>query len=291
MVRYVIISPVRNEEKFIGKTLHSVINQTIRPVEWIIVNDGSTDHTESIIDEYACEYQWIKKIDLQDRGFYYPGKGVVAVFNVGYKQLTTNDWEYLVKLDCDLTFDQDYFERVFKEFHQNPRLGIASGCTYKPVKHGLIREPIQEDHPVGPSKIYKRACWEAIGGMLPVPGWDLADLLSAQMKNWETVCFYELVVVHYRQTGSRRKGIFAPKFLQGRYTYRHGYSFMYTVLREFFHLFRTPPIIGSIAIILGYIKGYLLKEEYLFPEDIRDYLRARHRKFLLKKIGLRNNTR
>lgn len=285
MVKYVIISPVRNEEDYLRKTLDSVTNQTIKPTEWILVNDGSTDKTEEIIREYMPKFEWIKLLTLTDRGYYYPGTGVVSVFNKGYETIQTPDWEYVVKLDCDLSFEHNYFEKVFEEFGKNPKLGIASGCTYLPINGQLIQEPTQADHPVGPSKVYKRQCWDAIKGLKPVPGWDLADLLAAQMNGWETACYFELVLVHYRLTGSRRKGLFRPKFLQGRFEYRHGYSFFYMSFKSIYHLFSKPVIIGSFGKVTGYIYAAATREPFLFEKEMRKFLRKKHREFLKEKIS------
>ncbi len=287
MVKYVVISPVRNEEDYLRKTIESLANQTIKPMEWIIVNDGSTDKTEEIIKEYMPKYGWIRLLTLSDRGYYYPGTGVVNVVKKGYETVQTKDWEYLVKLDCDLSFDKDYFEKLFNEFDKNPKLGIASGCVYLPINNQLIQEAAQTDHPVGASKVYKRQCWDAIDGLKPIPGWDLADLLSAQMNGWETANFFDLVIVHYRLTGSRRKGLFGPKFLQGRFEYRHGYAFLYTCFKSIFHLFSKPFIIGSIGKVTGYLYAAIIREPYLFEKDMRKFLRKKHRKFLKEKLSLK----
>jgi len=284
MVKYVIISPVRNEEDYIKLTLDSVVNQSVIPTEWIIVDDGSTDSTEEIIKEYQTKYNWITLLKLKDRGFYFPGTGVVNVFNKGFEQIKTKDWQYVVKLDCDLKFEGNYFESVFNKFEQNPKLGIASGCTYLPLNGKWVLEKVQEDHPVGPSKIYKRECWVDFGGLLPVPGWDLADLLSAQMKGWETARFNEFKIEHYRLTGSRRKGVWAPKHLQGRFEYRHGYSFGYSFMKALKNSFSKPILIGSLAKITGYMNAYLKKEDFLFPKDMRKFLREKHKGILKEKL-------
>ncbi len=285
MLKYFIISPVRNEEAFLAKTIDSVASQKILPVEWIMVNDGSSDRTEEIIKEYMHRYSWIKLINLEDRGFYYPGTGVVHVVQKGFEQIKTQDWDFLVKLDCDLEFDNDYFESLFLEFEKNPSLGIASGCTYKPLNGKCIRENAQRDHPFGASKVYRRECWNEIGGMIPVPGWDLADVLQAQIIGWETRCFYELKLMHFRRGGSRRKGLLRPKFIQGRYEYQHGYSFFFTLLKAGYNLFSTPMIIGSITKISGYIYAFIAREPYLFEPEMRSFLRKKHRKFLIQKIN------
>ena len=279
--KYVIISPVRNEEDYLELTLKSVINQSVRPVEYILVNDGSTDKTPEIIDKYVADHKWLKRVDIEDRGHYLPGKGVVGAFYVGYNEVETQDWEYIVKLDCDLEFDENYFETIFKEFENNSKLGIASGCTYIYKKDQLVREPTQSDHPVGPSKIYKRECWNDIGGIKKLPGWDLADLLDAQMNGWETRCYFDLKLIHYRLTGSRRKGLWGPKFLQGRFEYMHGYSFIYTLLKAIKDTFAKPLIIGSIAKVSGYIYASIKGEDYIFEKEMRSFLRKKHRKILL----------
>ena len=167
MNKYVIISPVRNEEDYIKLTIESVINQTVKPVQWILVNDGSTDKTEEIIKGYLSKNTWMKLINLTDRGYYFPGTGVVNVFYKGYEQIDVKDWEYVVKLDVYLEFDPTYFENLLKKFTDNPQLGIASGGCLLPLKGKWVVENVQEDHPVGPSKVYKRECWEKMGGLRP----------------------------------------------------------------------------------------------------------------------------
>jgi len=280
-VKYVIISPVRNEEDYLEFTLKSLVNQTIKPLEYILVNDGSTDRTPEIIDKYVADYEWIKRIDIEDRGYYLPGSGVVGAFYVGYNEIKSKDWEFVVKLDCDLEFDDNYFETIFKEFENNPNLGIASGCTYIYKSGKLVREPTQYDHPVGPSKIYKRECWDEIGGIKSLPGWDLADLLDAQMNGWDTRCYFDRKLIHYRLTGSRRKGVWGPKFLQGRFEYMHGYSFIYTFLKAAKDLFAKPIFIGSIAKLSGFIYARVKREDYIFEKEMRSFLRKKHRKVLL----------
>jgi poly-beta-1,6-N-acetyl-D-glucosamine synthase len=284
MVKYVIISPVRNEEKFLKLTVDSMINQTILPVEWIMVNDGSTDRTEEMINEYTLQYSWIKLMTLTDRGYYFPGTGVVNVFKKGYEKIENQDWDFLVKLDVDLAFEPDYFETIFNRFQTNPKLGIASGCTFLPKNNHWVQEFFQKDHPMGASKVYKRECWEKIGGMKPIPGWDLADLLGAQMNGYETSLFTDLEVKHYRPTGSRREGLWAPKFLQGRFEYKHGYSFGYTLLKALYNTFSKPIIIGSIAKVCGYIYAYWKKEDYLFEKEMRLFLQKKHAGLLTKRF-------
>src|SRR6202011_5012876 len=109
--KYVVISPVRDEEAYLKRTIECMIAQTIRPSEWIIVNDGSTDATGKIIDDYASRYSWIRVIHRENRGFRKSGGGVMEAFYEGYNALDSSDWDFIVKLDGDLTFDCDYFDK------------------------------------------------------------------------------------------------------------------------------------------------------------------------------------
>lgn len=284
MIKYNIISPVRNEEDFVEKTIESVINQTVLPQEWILVNDGSTDRTEEIIKSYVEKYNWIKLITLTDRGYYYPGTGVVEVVKKGFEAISEKNWEYLVKLDCDITVETDYFENILNEFIINPKLGIASGGIYLVEDSKQIQEKSQDDHPWGASKVYRRTCFEEINGWKPIPGWDLADLLSAQMKNWETRCFSEYKILHYRGTGTRRTDITSGRFLLGRFHFRYGYGPFYTLTKSLYHLGENPIILGGVSIFTGYLYAAIRNEDRLFEKDMRRFLRNKQSNYLKQKF-------
>ena len=286
MGNYIIISPVRNEEKFVEATIKSVVNQTIKPVEWIIVNDGSSDSTADIVKQYTSEYPWIKLVNLEDRGYYYPGTGVVGVVRSGFDKISFKDWEFIVKLDCDIFVDNQYFENLLREFNKNPKLGIASGAIYLVDGNKEIKEKSQHDHPWGASKVYRKKCFHDINGWKAIPGWDLADLLGAQMKGWETRCFDEYKILHYRGTGTRRNGITNGKFLWGRFQFRYGYSLMYIFLKSIYWLSEKPYIIGGLGIFAGYLYAAIRGEKRLFDKEMRKFLRKKHRKYLLQKIGI-----
>jgi glycosyltransferase involved in cell wall biosynthesis len=284
MTNYIIISPVRNEEEYISDTINSVLNQTIKPKEWIIVNDGSTDSTKEIIERYMQENPWIKLVNLQDRGYYYPGTGVVNVIKEGCKNISSNGWDYIAKLDCDVSFDENYFDFIFREFSANDKLGIASGAIHLIDGNKTIKEKSQYDHPWGASKVYRAACFKDIDGWKPIPGWDLADLLSAQMKGWETRCFDEFKIFHHRESGSRRVGFTSGKLLLGRFLYRYGYNFFYTILKGIARLNERPYIIGGLSLIVGYVYAFLRNEDKLFDKDMRKFLRKKQFHYLMQKI-------
>ena len=155
--------------------------------EWIIVNDGSTDRTGEIVDRFATEHPWITVVHRENRGFRKSGGGVMEAFYEGYKAIQHQDWEFLVKLDADLTFEADYFEKCFEHFQQDPNLGIGGG----EIRHDIAGEMKAEKNPSfhvrGATKIYRRDCWEAIDGLWSASGWDTIDEVKANMKGWKTL--------------------------------------------------------------------------------------------------------
>jgi len=185
-IQYVIITPVRDEALYIEKTIESVASQTIKPVEWVIVNDGSTDDTGKIIDQYSKNYPWMHIIHRENRGFRKSGGGVIEAFYDGYNSLKSKDWDFIVKLDGDLSFKQDYFEGCFERFRANPKLGIAGGTICHLINGILKPEKNPQFHVRGATKIYRKVCWDAIGGLIKAPGWDAVDEVKANMLGWHS---------------------------------------------------------------------------------------------------------
>src|SRR5665213_2130111 len=177
--KYIVITPVRDEEAYLAVTIECMIRQSVPPVEWVIVNDGSTDKTGDIIDEYAHRYPWIHACHRTNRGFRQAGGGVVEAFNDGFKSLSGQDWDFIVKFDGDLSFGPRYFEKCFAYFEREADLGIGGGVICHTVNGEERIEAGPSFHVRGATKIYRRACWEALGGLWPAPGWDTFDEVKA----------------------------------------------------------------------------------------------------------------
>ena len=165
-IKYVVITPVRDEEEHIQSTIQSMIHQTVLPQEWVIVDDGSKDGTGRIIDDYASRYPWIRAVHRKDRGFRKAGGGVVDAFNDGYRVLTCSDWGFMTKFDGDLAFDPDYFEKCFDEFYRDDKLGVGGGVICYVAEGKKRFEEAPAFHVRGATKIYRKACWDGIGGFL-----------------------------------------------------------------------------------------------------------------------------
>jgi biofilm PGA synthesis N-glycosyltransferase PgaC len=272
-VKYVIVTPVRDEEKHIEATIEAVIGQTVKPAEWVIVNDGSSDGTGDIIDRYAAKVSWISAVHRSNRGFRKSGGGVIEAFYEGYRALRCNDWEFVAKLDGDLTFSADYFEKCFEHFRSQPRLGVGGGDIYHDLDGVSKLEANPRFHVRGATKIYRRACWEAIGGLLKAPGWDSIDEVKANMLGWKSYSFEELRVAHHRITGSA-DGAMRDRVKHGVACYISGYHPLFVAASCFYRLSQRPYIIGSAAICYGFLKGYLTRIPRVDDASLIRYLRT-----------------
>ena len=257
---YIIISPVRNEEKYIEKTIRSVIHQTILPMEYIIVNDGSTDDTPNIIEKYTSQYSWIQCIH-KPKGEHRPGAGVIEAFYSGYQNIKNNSWEFIVKLDSDLSFEKDYFETQLRKFSENPKLGMTSGVTYQPNGKGLIIDKMPEDHVRGAAKMYRRDCFNQIGGIPKVLGWDTIDELKAQYEGWETQSYKPLILVHYKPIGIKQTKIIKREMLAGDRQYYLGYHPLFALLKNLYRMFQKPYFIAGFLNMLGFLKANILRKD------------------------------
>jgi glycosyltransferase involved in cell wall biosynthesis len=279
-MQYVIISPVRNEEKYIGKTLQSVVSQTVAPAEWVIVDDGSTDKTVAIVKRYATQHRWIRLVMKSDRGFAQVGKGVMETFDVGFRSLSCGDWEYIAKLDCDLSLQERYFESIINALRGDDDLGIAGGPSYVLEKGKIYEEKMPDFHPAACSRVYKRKCFEEIGGLPVVLGWDTIDLLRAHMKGWKTRNVKEQIVTHHRRMSSR-KGSWEGKTRQGRNFYITGYHPLFLVARSVYRVKERPYFVETFGVIYGYLRALWQRERIVISPEEMAFLRRQQMMRLL----------
>src|SRR5216683_4669092 len=104
---YVLITPARNEARFIEHTINSVVGQTIRPLKWVIVSDGSTDGTDDIVGKYLAQHEWVELLRLPEhaqRNF----AGKATAFNAGYARVAGLQFDVIGNLDGDVSFEKDY---------------------------------------------------------------------------------------------------------------------------------------------------------------------------------------
>jgi len=288
--KYVIVSPVRDEERFIELTIRSVIEQAVRPIEWIIVDDGSTDKTAHIVDRYAAEHSWIRVVHRQNRGHRQSGAGVVEAFNEGYNSIRRQDWNFLVKLDGDLAFDKTYFQRCFDRFQREERLGIGGGTLYHVERRRELMEKGPRFHVRGATKIYCRKCWEEIGGLWKAPGWDAIDELKAQMLGWKTETFSDIKVLHQRPTGTAESR-WSDSVKGGIARYVAGYHPVFFLASCLLRVTDKPYVIHSAGLLVGYCQGYVKRIPQVNDPELIRFVRTQQMNRLVGKQTIWGNNR
>ncbi|RJQ58215.1 MAG: glycosyltransferase family 2 protein [Desulfobacteraceae bacterium] len=275
MNEYVLLTAARNEEDFIEKPLRAVVSQTVKPKRWIIVNDGSVDRTAEIVRRFAAKEPFIELIDTSgdsNRNF---GSKARAI-NFAYERTGNIDFDFVGNLDADVSFDPTYYEEVLSRFAENPRLGIAGGIRYDRVEGRYIRVKSAQNSVGGPFQMFRRECFEKIGGYLPLQygGIDAVAEISARMHGWQVRCFPELRIFHYRMTGSATSGRVGVKFKAGIKEYLIGYHPVFQMLRAASSLTAKPAVFGSMAWICGYYWAFLKRFKRPVSNDFVRYLRS-----------------
>jgi hypothetical protein len=289
ILRYVLVTPARNEERYIGLTLDSVISQTRRPVKWVVVSDGSTDRTDEIVASRIRENPWMDLVRMPEhRDRHFAAK--VQCFNAGFARLKDLDYDIVGSLDADISFEPDYFDFLLGKFQENPRLGVAGTPFVENGSHYDYRFTNIE-HVSGACQLFRRECFEEIGGYIPIRGGgiDWTAVTTARMKGWQTRTFTEKVCHHHRAMGMGNAGSMGVWFRHGKKDYFLGGHPVWQFFRMFYQMKNRPFVVGGLLLMLGYAWAGLSGTERPIPR----YLMAFHRKeqmerlkrFLLGKAG------
>lgn len=273
LARYVVISPVKDEERYIRTTLESMVGQTIRPVHWVIVDDGSSDRTPEIVEEYERQHAWITLVRLAKRTTRLIGFAEVVAFDAGRRALPCDDYDFIVKLDGDLRMPASYFEHLLEHFEQAPKLGIASGVYRE--KHGetwkIIAMP--EYHAAGACKVVRSQCFSDIRGFVFARGWDTVDEIRAQTLGWKTCHFPDLIFDHLRSEGAARGSLFTAR-LHGEVYYMTGGSGAFFLLKVLHRIvLGRPPVLEGLMLVAGFMKPWLLRKPRLVSKREASFYR------------------
>ena len=282
-LKYSVIIPVHNEEKFIRKTLQSDIGQTVLPYEVMIVNDNSTDGTSRIIQEFTENYPFIKTIHSgSESKSHEPGSKIVNAF---YKGLEKSDpqWDVIVKLDADAVLPENYFEKIIGTFRSNPDIGIAGGIATIEKNGKWEYEKIGNKKQVrGPFKSYSRHCFEKIGGLRKSIGWDTVDELLAQYYGFEVAVIPDLEVKLLKPTGTDYKKIHGERTGQGFYKMDYGWVISFIAALKASWNAGNPYLFLSIS--KGYWKSSLNNENKIVSSEEGKFIRNYRRQKILNRF-------
>lgn len=281
--KYVIISPAKDEEKYIESTIESVLKQTVKPSSWIIVDDGSRDKTAQIIGEYCNEYTWIKLLQIKRDVRRNLGIAEIIAFNKGFDLVRNTHFDFIVKLDCDLKFGSDYFEKLFLRFYEDEELGIASGIYFENKGEDWVSIQMPEYHAAGASKVIRAKCFRDINGFILYRGWDTADEIRALTMGWKTCHFKEIQFFHLKNEGSGM-GSIRTNMMHGEIYYLTGGSKLFFLLKTIHRIFLGKPyIVGGLAMLYGFLKPLILKKKLIISkEESKFYKKLLSRRVLNK---------
>jgi len=270
------MTPARDEEAHIERTLQSVINQHVLPDRWVIVDDGSTDRTADIVRRYAEDHPFIELMESVDR----PERSFASKATVladAYAALTTSPFDFVGNLDADVSFAPDYFASVLAHFDANPDLGLAGGIQVDWIDGDwqLVRQ--SSNSVAGPFQFFRRRCYEEIGGYprLPFGGIDAAAEFGARMRGWEVRALPELTVFHHRQTGSAKYGRLKARYRAGQRDATIGYHPAFAVVRAAQLAVGGGLVgpVGSLWFVAGYLNARLTRPEPRLDQDVRRFIR------------------
>jgi len=256
---YVLITPARNEAQYIELTLKSVVSQTVLPLRWVIVSDGSTDGTDELVMKYANENCWIELVRLPERKErHFAGK--VLAFNVGWERVKHLDYEIIGNLDADISLESNHFDFLIEKFAKNLRLGVG-GTPFTEGEGTYDFRFTSLDHVSGACQLFRRKCFEAIGGYTPIKGGgiDLVAVVTARMRGWQTRSFPEKVCFHHRKMSSELNKGLRIHLKWGQSDYRLGSHPLWQIFRCGYQMSNRPYVVGGLVCLVGYYYSLLAR--------------------------------
>ena len=257
-LRYVLITPARNEAHFIEWTLRSMVAQTVLPEKWVIVSDGSTDGTEEIVARYAAIHPWIDLVRMperQERHF----AGKVHAFNTGYARVREINYDVIASLDADISFDEQYFAYLLGKLAEDSHFGLVGTPFVDDERTKYDYRYVNIEHVSGACQVFRRECFEHIGGYTPIKGGgiDYLAVINARMKGWKTRTFTEKVCQHRRVVGTAEASLVRARFRYGMKDYTFGNHPFWECFRMVHQMTCHPVIIGGGAVMAGYLWAML----------------------------------
>jgi glycosyltransferase involved in cell wall biosynthesis len=281
-VPYVLITPACNEEKLIEYTLKSVVKQTVLPLKWVIVNDGSKDSTGSIAQGYADKHEWIEVVNLPKRqGRNFAAK--VNAFNAGRERLKDLKYEVIGNLDADVTLDEDHFEFLMGKFREDPTLGVAGTIFIEADGYSSGADSFEgQNYVSGQCQMFRRECFDEIGGYYPSKngGIDWIAVTTARMIGWRTRSFREKSFFHHRLLGTADRGVLGSSYVYGKKDYYLGGHPLWELFRAGYRITKRPYILSGVALFLGYFGAYLKHDQRPVSDDLMKF----HRKEQMRRL-------
>lgn len=283
---YALITAARNEAKYLPALIECIIGQTLLPVKWIVVSDGSEDNTDEIVRKASMHASFIELVRFEGRKDRCFSSKAVA-FMTGYERLGSIAYQYVGNLDADVTLDARYYERMIEMMESNSRLGVASGVVWEKKEKGFERVLSSLNHAVGAVQFWRKECFEEVGGYVPVSvgGIDAIAESKARMFGWETRSFPDLKVYHHRPIdGSDGRSTFEMRFRAGMTEYHIGTDPLFALLKAIRRWREKPALLSVMIRLSAYGKLWIRGTRRDAPEELVRYLRKEQRRRIIQTL-------
>lgn len=283
-MKYIIVTLVKNEQLFIPKLVEGVASQSIVPFKWVIINDSSIDSSLEILEKYSKTFKWIEIYTINEnrkRGY---GSVIAELRNIAYSIALKYPFDFIAHLDADIILPNNYYKLIFQKFKENPKLGVCGGYLISNIKGINKIEKSDKYHVRDAIRVYKRACFEDIGGkVIPIWNHDGIDTMEALRKGWDSY-HVDVEAIHLRPTADSQKKL---KFFykSGYEYYKIGTSFLLIIFRAIKSSSSKPYFISGLAFIFGYLSAFINREKKYIEPQLAKFINDYHRKRIFKKIN------
>lgn len=290
-VEYVLITPARNEAAYIELTIQSIVAQTVLPKRWVIVNDGSDDGTAAIVGKYLAAHPWIELVNMPPRAERHFAAKVQA-FDAGYARVKDLAFDVIGNIDGDVSFGQDFFEFLLGKFDEWPELGVAGTHYVEGDFHSFRDSYINVEHVNGQCQLFRRRCFEDIGGYVPIKGGgiDWVAVTTARMKGWKTRSYGERVFNHHRTMGTAGTGVLGARFHYGKKDYFLGGHPLWQLFRGTFQMAKPPYLVGGLALMAGYAWCWASRKPRAVSRELMQFHRGEQLSRLKRTFAGGGNT-
>lgn len=291
-LKYILITPARNEADYLELTIQSVMSQTVLPLKWVIVSDGSTDDTEAIVERYLPEHPWLELVRRPPRETRHFAAKVEA-FNAGYDRVKDLDFDVIGNIDGDISFGPDHLEYLLERFAEWPELGVAGTHYIEGGFHSFRDSYMSVEHVNGQCQLFRRECFEEIGGYVPIEagGIDWVAVTTARMKGWKTRSCEGRVFEHHRKMGTADTSQLGARFHYGKKDYFLGGHPLWQLFRGSFQMRKRPYVVGGLALMAGYAWCWASRKPRPVSRELMRFHRGEQLTRLRGLIGINAQSR
>ncbi|WMW23245.1 glycosyltransferase [Methanolobus mangrovi] len=280
---YIVVTPCKNEEESLPSLIDSVINNTIKPNLWVIVDDGSTDSTPLILENLKNKVEWVyvisEKESKRDLSFHYAQIVDSAIkYSIDFCDKNAISHEFIALIDADMVLDKDFFEKILGQFETDPDLGVCSGSAAYYLGDKLVHENGRSQNPIGGLRVWRKECFEESGGFPLSYSADSVSNVMAILSGWKIKKYNDIIAITSRPTNST-EGLWKGYKVRGISDYYRDYYPIYVLLKSLKYCIKYPFFYIGVAYLYGYIYGVLVVREKIDMPEVRCYYRNKYKEF------------